>query len=389
MNRKAFYDAVRSYPFDGSLTKSQVEGTESVLDEWERQGHTDLRWLAYILAGVFHETGGRMVPVREGFAKSDAAARAVVAQLYADGKIKANYALPVNGISYYGRGRIQNTWFENYLKLERRFGRQFVTEPDLLLDDKIDAEVTITGHVEGIWTGKKLADYFNDKKSDPINARRIVNGTDKAELIAGYYGGFLSGLKAAAAPVPVPEPLPEPTPAPQPEPQPQPQPEPPILAPAREGPVWEAYVQLALYFQDPPPTKERPMPALSSLVAGIVVDVIASAIQKVARDPGVPINPQEAPVVAREVAGAAIEDPRLKQLDAQVQHATNNEPAWRSRVTIGAVVAGLAGVLGAFGVVLAPEDQELIAAGLTALGTVAGAITTLYGRWKARKPIGA
>ena len=131
------------------------------------------------------------------------------------------------------------------------------------------------------------------------------------------------------------------------------------------------------------------MPALSSIVAGVVVDVIASAVQKVARDPAQPIEPHQAPVVAREVASAAIEDPRLKQLDAQVQHATNNEPAWRSRVTIGAVVAGVAGVLGAFGIVVAPEDQELIAAALTALGTGIGVATTLYGRWKAKKPLGA
>ena len=48
--------------------------------------------------------------------------------------------------------------------------------------------------VEGWFTGKKLSDYFNEK-TDYINARKIVNGLDKADIIAGYakvlYSAFL------------------------------------------------------------------------------------------------------------------------------------------------------------------------------------------------------
>jgi hypothetical protein len=38
----------------------------------------------------------------------------------------------------------------------------------------------------GIFTGKKLDDYFNAKTDDWINARRIINGTDRASLVADY-----------------------------------------------------------------------------------------------------------------------------------------------------------------------------------------------------------
>jgi putative chitinase len=50
------------------------------------------------------------------------------------------------------------------------------------------------GMEEGILTGKKFSDFFNKAKEDWINARRIINGTDKAQLIAGharkYYGAI-------------------------------------------------------------------------------------------------------------------------------------------------------------------------------------------------------
>lgn len=197
MKRTAFYDAVRSTLFGGKLSQSQVAGIDALLDELERNG-VALEQSAYVLAGVYHETGRKMVPVREGFASTDAGARATVKKLFEKGRIKTNYAAPVNGVSYYGRGRIQNTWLANYEKLEKRFGRPFAKQPDLLLDDAIDAEVTVIGHVEGIWTGKKLADYIGNGKKDYVGARRIVNGTDKAAMIAGYAESFEKALKAAA-----------------------------------------------------------------------------------------------------------------------------------------------------------------------------------------------
>jgi putative chitinase len=200
IDREKFFAACRVTVFGGRMSRSQTDGVNDLLDVWDRAGFTDPRWLAYILGGVFHEVGGLMVPVREGFAKTDAGARAAVAQLYASGGISWDYALPVNGVSYYGRGRIQNTHHANYEKLEKRFGHPFVSNPDLLLDSKIDAEVTIHGHVEGIWTGKKLADYFSDAAEDWVNARRIVNGLDKAEKIAGHAKAFYAALGGVAAP---------------------------------------------------------------------------------------------------------------------------------------------------------------------------------------------
>lgn len=199
MDRKAFFDGIRQQPFPGKLRVAQVSGISAVLDECVKSKIMDVRWIAYILATVFWETGQRMMPVREGFATTDAGARAAVAKLFAQGRISRNYALPeANGISYYGRGRVQCTHLTNYRKLEKRFGLPFVSQPDLLLDSAIDAKVTVTGHVEGLWTKYDLSDFFNDKKRDWVGARRIVNGQDHAQDIAGMAKLFFADIVAAS-----------------------------------------------------------------------------------------------------------------------------------------------------------------------------------------------
>jgi len=63
--------------------------------------------------------------------------------------------------------------------------------PELALDTEISAKILVVGMTKGLFTGKKLADYFNSEKEDWINARRIVNGLDCANKIAGYSKQFL------------------------------------------------------------------------------------------------------------------------------------------------------------------------------------------------------
>jgi hypothetical protein len=75
INRKKFFDGIKSGPFSGALKASTVKGVTTVLDAWEASGLTDERWLAYMLATVLAECGANMLPVREGFNKTDAQAR--------------------------------------------------------------------------------------------------------------------------------------------------------------------------------------------------------------------------------------------------------------------------------------------------------------------------
>lgn len=194
LNRTTFFAYARRAPFGGRLTQAQVDGMNDLLDAWEEYGSNDIRDAAYIFAGVFHETGAKMVPVRETFAKTDAEARKNVKN--------RKYGKVVKGYVWYGRGRIQNTWYANYVKITEQYGIPASTNPDILLDSVTDAMVTVRGHLAGIWTGKRLADYFDGQKEDPVGARAIVNGKDKASLIASYYGQFLGAFEAASQAVP-------------------------------------------------------------------------------------------------------------------------------------------------------------------------------------------
>lgn len=208
MDRQIFFSRVRSaarlkLP---RLDPSQVQGFEAVLDEAERRG-TPLRHLAYILATDRHEVGGTMQPVREGFAKTDAGARKAVANLAVKRGPKsavARYAKPAGPYNhvYYGRGLVQLTWLSNYERATRELGHDFVQFPDDAMQVKWAVQIMFQGMEEGWFTKKKLSDF-----SSYNSMRAIINGSDKAALIAGYASDFDDALQAAgyeAKPTPKP-----------------------------------------------------------------------------------------------------------------------------------------------------------------------------------------
>jgi predicted chitinase len=188
MDRQIFFTTIR--PLFVHLTPAQVVGIEAKLDEFERRKLTDLRFLAYMLATSYHETGKLMAPVREGFAKSDMAARRIVRN--------RKYGGEVNGHVYYGRGDVQLTWLKNYQAMGKLLSIPLAENPDLALKPEVSAAIMFEGMLRGSFTAKKLSDYFNDTKTDWVNARRIINGTDKAAMIAGYAREFHTALVLAS-----------------------------------------------------------------------------------------------------------------------------------------------------------------------------------------------
>lgn len=172
LDRKTIYDRVRGPLFGGSLDQAQADGIEKILDEWARRDLMDQRWLAYMLATVFHETGQTMQPIRE---------RGTEAYL----RSKPYYP-------WVGEGLVQVTWEANHRKFRATAPGQLLQWPQCLVP-------LFDGMIDGMFTGKKLADYFNATRSDPYQARRIINGLDKATLIAGYHATFFRALTAASA----------------------------------------------------------------------------------------------------------------------------------------------------------------------------------------------
>lgn len=204
VNRTTFFAYARNAPFGGRLTTTQVQGVEALLGACALYGVIDLRWIAYILATAFHETGGTMQPVREAFGKSDADTIARLDKAWAAGKLK-QVSKPYWRDGWFGRGFVQITFLANYAKMGARLGLDLVKNPSLMLEIVPAAKACVVGMLEGVFTGEKLADYFNASVDNPVEARRIVNGKDKAKLIATHHKAFLDALTAAdtATPQPV------------------------------------------------------------------------------------------------------------------------------------------------------------------------------------------
>ena len=254
MNRKAFYAALRkrhSGVFGTSLSGQQVKGIEGILDAFESHGDDSNKTLAYALATTYHETGRKMVPVREGFARSDKSARRIVRH--------RKYGKPAEPHAhvYYGRGQVQLTHMRNYKRSSEDAGVDLVKYPDKMLEPIISARVLIAGLIDGRWNGhnKGIGFYLPPHGRDDLrNARRTVNITDKWKLIAGYYRSFLKAIEAGLSGGTVPKRPPAPpmsTPPVSTLPEPakptpdEPAIEPPIMPPAKP-PAKQAHPFVAL-----------------------------------------------------------------------------------------------------------------------------------------------
>lgn len=182
----AFWDYIRGdkgelFP---TITTEQVQGIERLLRT--AAGLFPLAWMAYLLATVYHETAKRMQPVREGLDVSDAWRQR-----------------NLRYYPWYGRGDVQLTWEYNYKFATDRLRElgyadvDLIANPDQALDPRISALIVVHGMLEGWFTKKKLNDFIpvRPSKEHYINARRIINGTDKAELIAGYAVEFEKALR--------------------------------------------------------------------------------------------------------------------------------------------------------------------------------------------------
>lgn len=187
-DRKVFFDKIR--PFfnknKAPLTHDMVTAIEFLLDKFESNPlWSDDRHVAYALATITRETGWTFRPIREYRAKAGSKGR----------KNQDRYWLS----GYFGRGYVQLTWDYNYKKAGTKLGIDLLGNPDLALSKEIAFDIMTYGMFEGWFTGKKLTDYINDTATNYVAARRIINGTDKAELIANYAKMFEFALVSAKA----------------------------------------------------------------------------------------------------------------------------------------------------------------------------------------------
>lgn len=182
IQRKTFFAEYKK-AFGAIKCTETVSGLEFLLGRFETDKWQDIRLISYLMATVKHETADTFQPIKEYRNRVGSKGRANQDRYWNTG--------------YYGRGFVQITWEENYKKLGKLVGADLVKNPDLALVPDIAFEILVIGTLRGLFTGKKLSDFINDKKTDFKNARKVVNGLDKADLIAGYAVKFQSILKSS------------------------------------------------------------------------------------------------------------------------------------------------------------------------------------------------
>lgn len=212
VNAGRFFPAVRSSVFGGRMEQGQVDGMNIILATWDQVPFDDLRWLGYMMGTAYHETAATMQPIHE-FGSED-----YFTQMYGPEGRRPTVARSMGNIhagdgpKYCGRGFVQLTWHDNYMRAMAVVGVDLVNHPDLAMRPDIAAKVMFEGMTRSqivfedhthtgpdfSFTGKVLEDYFNDRNEDWVGARRIINGTDHAAMIAATAQKFYQGLAYAA-----------------------------------------------------------------------------------------------------------------------------------------------------------------------------------------------
>lgn len=186
MDKAAFFGTVRARL--GPLKQPQIDGFETVLKACEG---APLSHQAYMLATAWHETNRTMQPVVEAYWLSEAWR-------------KAN----LRYYPWHGRGYVQLTWEGNYRRADAECAKigltqpgEILAKPELAMRPDVAAHIMRAGMDEGWFTGVRLSAVLPNagvaKRIQYMNARTIINGRDKADLIEDYAQHFERALRDA------------------------------------------------------------------------------------------------------------------------------------------------------------------------------------------------
>jgi predicted chitinase len=162
-----------------STRKYAEDSYPRILAEADKAGVTDPNQRAYLLATAEAESAN-------GRSTTELARRGgPPAGSQYEGRRNLGNTQPGDGVKFKGRGYAQITGRKNYTYWGKRLGIDLVNNPELAAEPDTAAKILVLGSRDGTFTGKKLDNYVNGSKPDFYNARRVINGTDKAGLIAG------------------------------------------------------------------------------------------------------------------------------------------------------------------------------------------------------------
>lgn len=181
INRHDFFAQYRAY--FNKVSQEQVDALEIILGFMEAdRSLTDPNWSPYILATIKHETADTFLPIRERGTKE-------YFERYEGNKILGNTE-PGDGEKFCGRGYSMITGRRNYQLFSDLLLVDLIADPTLAMTPTVAWSIISRGMVEGLFTGRPLRRYIHGEHMDFTNARRTVNGIDRADRVAGFARRF-------------------------------------------------------------------------------------------------------------------------------------------------------------------------------------------------------
>lgn len=216
MNREIFFHYLTEHQstlFIDGLSLEQISGMRMKLDVWAKWYATEhpICYLAASLGQIYHETGGKMVPVLETFADNREQAVERLETAYSQGRLswvkQPYWEKDESGKHPVGGGDIQLTHRRNYIAAQTRICEKFqihinlADNYDLALDPIISAHIAFSGMIDGWFRDCRLSDFDKGSAFDYCAARDIVNGDAPliGDKIETYCKIFEAALIAAGA----------------------------------------------------------------------------------------------------------------------------------------------------------------------------------------------
>lgn len=192
-----------------ALSPDRKEGLKYILSTAIGDSSVELiPELAYMLATTKHETAHTYMGISEfGQGRGRPYGREITVIDPTTQKVYKN--------TYYGRGYVQLTWGFNYQRLDHHLGhgifphrnqtreesynrgftisapaKSLYLNPEMALEKENSYVGLVWGMQQGIYTGRTIGQYISSGNIDYFNARRVINGTDRAADIAAYAEDF-------------------------------------------------------------------------------------------------------------------------------------------------------------------------------------------------------
>jgi hypothetical protein len=190
-----FYSDIRVALFQPALSQGEVDGCNAILAAMQSE---PIAHVAYALATAYHETAHTMQPITECGGPAYFTRMYDIKGSRPDVAKRLGNVRPGDGALYCGRGYVQLTGRTNYQNLGAKLGLPLEDHPELALRPDVAAKILRRGMDEGVFTGYGFDAFLPDTRpagqTEFIEARRIINGVDRAQLIAGYAIAFQNAL---------------------------------------------------------------------------------------------------------------------------------------------------------------------------------------------------